>query len=133
VGLAMNQLGVSNVWCFNKDGKSWFGDLKNGKLKGEMMGLFYFLRIQYKLLKRRYSTSVASFCKRCGRDIHDFVVDDKVWKKVEKHIKYGYTLCYDCFCELCLKEDLPSVWKLERLGKKIWEIKEKGLVKIVRL
>ncbi len=88
------------------------------KLKGEMMGLFYFLRIQYKLLKRRYSTSVASFCKRCGRDIHDFAVDDKVWKKVEKHIKYGYTLCYDCFCELCLKEDLPSVWKLERLGKK---------------
>ena len=78
------------------------------------MGLFYFLRIQYKLLKRRYSTSVASFCKRCGRDIHDFVVEDKVWEKVEKHIKYGYTLCYDCFCELCLKEDLPSVWKLEK-------------------
>jgi len=24
---------VSNVWYFNKDGKSWFGDLKNGNHK----------------------------------------------------------------------------------------------------
>lgn len=24
---------ISDVWCFNKDGKSWFGDLKSGNKK----------------------------------------------------------------------------------------------------
>lgn len=24
---------VSDVWCFNKDGKTWFGDLKKGNKK----------------------------------------------------------------------------------------------------
>ncbi len=55
-----------------------------------------------------------SFCKECGRKVHDFSVDDKIWNKIEPHIKYGNVLCYDCFCEKCKKLMLPQVWKLKK-------------------
>ena len=44
--------------------------------------------------------------------MHDFIAPDDVWDIVEPHICYGYTLCYDCFCELCGELKLPPVWRL---------------------
>ncbi|MCK5614860.1 hypothetical protein KAR91_74045 [Candidatus Pacearchaeota archaeon] len=70
-----------------------------------------------KLLYRRYFT-IQGFCKECGRTVHDFVAPDDVWEKVEPHIKHGYILCYDCFCEKCKKLGLPTVWKLQELGER---------------
>jgi len=76
------------------------------------------LKVLYKLIKRKYRL-IPSFCKVCGRDVHDFYVDDKIWNKVSKHIKYGNindeVLCYDCFCELGKKENIFPEWKLVEL------------------
>ena len=78
------------------------------------MKLFYGLRVHFKLMLRKLKC-IPSFCKICGRDVHDFQVDDKIWDIIEKDIKYGTVLCYDCFCELCEKNGYPSVWKLDAL------------------
>ena len=76
------------------------------------MKLFYSIRILYKCFKvKHFSTN--SFCKECGRDVHDFIVDDEVWNKVDALIRYGHVLCYDCFCEKCRLLDLPVVWRLK--------------------
>lgn len=75
------------------------------------MRLFYWLRIKYKLTKRRFML-INSFCKHCGRDVHDFVADDEIWAKVEPLIKDGYILCYDCFVEKCKDARIQEVWKL---------------------
>ena len=75
------------------------------------INLFYYLRVSYKLFKRRYF-SINSFCKECGRDVHDFSVDNEVWEKVDKTIKRGHVLCYDCFCKKCDQLNLPTIWKL---------------------
>jgi hypothetical protein len=58
------------------------------------------LRVSYKLLRCRFRL-VPSFCKVCGRDVHDFIAPGDVWQKVEPLIKRGNVVCYDCFCELC--------------------------------
>ena len=63
------------------------------------MKLFYKIRIIYKITKSKLFC-INSFCKECGKDVHDFIVDDDVWEQIEPHIKYGHTLCYDCFCEM---------------------------------
>lgn len=76
--------------------------------------IFYYIRVPYKLLKRRYFL-INSFCKECGRDVHDFSVDDEVWEKVDKTIKRGHVLCYDCFCEKCEILNLSTVWKLKEI------------------
>ena len=79
--------------------------------------LFYKSRYLFKTLRRNifcYPTN--SFCKNCGRDIHDFIVSDEIWENVEPYISnYGHTLCYDCFCEICPKIGLSPVWRLEKL------------------
>lgn len=67
--------------------------------------------VLYKLVLRRFAL-INSFCRHCGRTVHDFSVPDDVWEQVAPHIKHGHTLCYDCFCEACAKRDLPSVWRL---------------------
>lgn len=54
-----------------------------------------------------------SFCKDCGRNVHDFIASDEIWKSIESTIKNGHVLCYDCFCEHCEKQGLPSVYRLE--------------------
>ena len=64
-----------------------------------------------KLFLRKFF-SLDSFCKHCGRKVHDFIVEDSVWEQVEPHIKFGHILCYDCFCEVCKKIGLPAVWRL---------------------
>lgn len=78
------------------------------------MRIFYWLRVSWKLFLRRFR-SINSFCKECGRDVHDFVVSDEIWNKVEPHIDRGYILCYDCFCEKCRRLRLPCVYKIAPL------------------
>ena len=78
------------------------------------MKLFYWFRVHYKLIKRKFKL-IDSFCRCCGKDVHDFVVEDNIWNRIESHIKHGNTLCYDCFCEYCKKVGLPVVWKLIKL------------------
>jgi len=71
------------------------------------------LRVRVKLWLRRVML-FDSFCKHCGRRVHDFIVPDDVWLKVQPSIRVGHVLCYDCFCEACLKVGLPGVGRLER-------------------
>ena len=81
-----------------------------------MRKFFCKLRVHYKLIKRKF-VCINSFCKECGVDVRDFSAPDEVWAKVEPEIKYGYTLCYNCFCDFCCKWKLPSCWKLDYLEK----------------
>ena len=75
-----------------------------------------FLRLCWKLFITRISLiHLESFCKVCGRTVHDFDAPDHIWGQVDPHIKYGHVLCYDCFCEICSKIGLPAVWKLEQI------------------
>jgi len=73
--------------------------------------MIHLVRVRWKLWLRR-RRPVASFCKHCGRDVHDYRAPDDVWEKVEPRIRHGYTLCYDCFCEECGKIGEQTVWDL---------------------
>jgi hypothetical protein len=70
------------------------------------------LRVALKMVLRKFRL-IPSFCRHCGRNVHDFVAPSEVWEKVDPHIKHGHTLCYDCFCEVCTKLGMPNVWRLE--------------------
>ena len=71
------------------------------------------LRVLIKLIWRKYSTDVPSFCKCCGIRIRDFSVPDLVWNKIEHLIPHdGNTLCYNCFSDYCGKVGLPRNWDL---------------------
>ena len=59
-----------------------------------------------------------AYCKHCGIIVHDFSAPDDIWEIVDRYIKYGHVLCYDCFCEFCWKLGLPRVWQLEELSDK---------------
>ncbi len=77
------------------------------------------LLVLYKLYTRKiFKICGPSYCKNCGRNIHDFSTSDEIWEKIEPYIKYGHVLCYDCFCEICSNIGLPSVWKLEEIKDK---------------
>ena len=77
---------------------------------------FHLLRIFLKLFKVRVlNLPTNSFCKRCGVDVRDFSVTDDIWKQIEPHIKYGYTLCYNCFSDIWHQLGNKSTWKLEEL------------------
>lgn len=76
-----------------------------------MIKIFYFIRVSYKLFKRKYFAT-NSFCKECGRYVNDFSVRDDIWDRVDKPIKRGHILCYDCFCKKCEQLNLPTVWEL---------------------
>jgi len=78
------------------------------------MKVFYKIRLYYKLIKRKFMV-VNTFCKECGRDVHDFKAPDWVWNEIEKGIRYGNVLCYDCFCRKCEEKGLPSVWQLKEV------------------
>lgn len=70
-------------------------------------------RVLLKLFRVRVlQLPTASFCKQCGRDVHDFIASDDVWEQVDRHIRWGHTLCYDCFCEVCGQIGLPVVWRI---------------------
>ena len=70
------------------------------------------IRLHMKLALARFFL-LDSFCKYCGRTVHDFIVPDDIWAKVRPLIQYGDVLCYDCFCEKCGMLGLPTVWQLE--------------------
>ncbi len=70
------------------------------------------LRVWLKLLLRQVF-AVQSFCKRCGRTVHDFIVPDIIWDEIATRTRWGHVLCYDCFCEICGEIGLPTVWKLD--------------------
>jgi len=72
------------------------------------------LLVLLKLLLKRFKC-LHSFCKVCGRDVHDFVVEDELWALIESDIKYGNVLCYDCFNELMNKKGIWITWKLEEI------------------
>ena len=77
------------------------------------MKAIYLVRVILKLFRCRVlHLSTQSFCKHCGRTVHDFSAPDEIWNLIDPHIKRGNTLCYDCFCELCSSLGLPSVWSL---------------------
>ena len=58
---------------------------------------------------------INSFCKECGRDVRDFYVADNIWRQIKPLIRYGNTLCYNCFCDKCRMIGLPSCWELSAL------------------
>lgn len=70
-------------------------------------------RLAVKLLLLRRFRAIPSFCKCCGRDVHDFIAPDEIWKQIGPHIPHGHVLCYDCFCAICAKLGLPDVYRLE--------------------
>lgn len=73
------------------------------------------LRIKARIklfLRDSMNLDLPSFCKECGRDVHDFIAPDDIWNRVDEHIKLGHVLCYDCFCEMCGFLGLPEVWNL---------------------
>lgn len=72
------------------------------------------LRLHARLVQRCFM-AVPSFCKRCGRTVHDYAAPDDVWRRVRPHIKHGDVLCYDCFCDVCQRAGLPAVWRLVSL------------------
>lgn len=73
--------------------------------------MYYWLRLHYKLLLKRLKV-VDSFCKVCGRDVHDFSAPADIWQQVSPRKNGDGVLCYDCFCERASKKGLPCVWKL---------------------
>lgn len=90
------------------------------------MKILCLLRICYKLIKRKFFL-VPSFCKKCGKDVHDFIVPDDIWDEINRHIKYGHVLCYNCFCEKCGELGLPSVWQLELSEEEKLKIFQKNM------
>lgn len=73
------------------------------------------IRLLLKLLARRFFR-LSSFCKRCGKTVHDFSAPEEIWRVIEKDIKHGHVLCYDCFCELCAVNNLPCVFEVSPIG-----------------
>ena len=78
------------------------------------------IRLAWKLFLRRFRC-IPSFCKKCGRDVHDFIAPDWAWETVRPFIKRGNrrlqpgeddVLCYDCFCTLCEQVDIWVTWRL---------------------
>ncbi len=83
------------------------------------------VRLYCKLFSRRVlGLHGPSYCRACGRTVHDFSAPDEIWRLVDPHIRYGHTLCYDCFCEICSMLGLPSVWRLEKMIER--QIQEQG-------
>ena len=60
------------------------------------------LRLFFKLIFKRFFL-FNEFCKACGRNVIGFYADDFLWRKVERFIKHGNVLCFDCFAKLCRK------------------------------
>ena len=81
-----------------------------------MIRIFYLFRIYIKFFGLKVlKLSIQSFCKECGRRVHDFVAPDLIWGKVDMYIKRGHVLCYDCFCEYCKRLGLPWIWELRSI------------------
>ena len=79
--------------------------------------LINYFHVIFKLFLVRFcNIHLASFCKKCGRQVRDFSVSDDIWEQVEPHIKYGHTLCYNCFCDIWYKKlGYRNTWELKIL------------------
>lgn len=53
-----------------------------------------------------YWNSVAGYCRSCGRQIHDYVVPNQIWKDVTGWKNGEGLLCYRCFCKLSDKKGI---------------------------
>jgi hypothetical protein len=82
-----------------------------GKVMSKCSSLSKSLLVHWKLALSKIMP-VNSFCKHCGRYVHDFIAPDKIWKEIEPYIRHGNTLCYDCFVELCNERGIFYVWYL---------------------
>jgi len=71
------------------------------------------LRLLFRKRFLKRFKAIDSTCDKCGRKIHDFIVDDEIWDEVIG--TENIVLCYDCFCEECEKKGVFPVWKLEKL------------------
>jgi len=69
------------------------------------------LRLHWKLFISEFCC-IDSFCKECGVKVRDFIADDEIWDLIEKDIKHGYVLCYNCFVDKCEKFNINTIWKL---------------------
>ena len=49
-------------------------------------------------------------CRRCGRDIHDFIIPNEIWNQVAKP---NDCFCYDCFCDLYEKKT-GQIWRMNQ-------------------
>ena len=73
--------------------------------------MYFWFRLHLKLFLKKYIL-IDSFCKVCGRTVHDFYVNDDIWEKVSPRKNGNGVLCYDCFCERSSEKGLPCVWEL---------------------
>lgn len=55
---------------------------------------------------------VPSFCKMCGRDVHDFDAPPDAWAAAVGDL--GTVRCYDCFAEACSRVGIDPHWTLSR-------------------
>jgi hypothetical protein len=55
------------------------------------------LRVWFKLLLSKIFF-IPSFCKRCGRWVHDYLFPDRIWNALVPEKYKKRVLCYDCFC-----------------------------------
>jgi len=49
-------------------------------------------------------------CRDCGRNVHDFGVENGLWMKVMGNLEGVW--CYDCFCDHA-DEKLGIKWRIE--------------------
>jgi len=59
---------------------------------------------------RTYLIYDCARCEDCGRNVHDFIVPDDLWREV-----YGSEagiLCYDCFCDRADRK-FHYKWRME--------------------
>lgn len=71
-------------------------------------------RVLFKLILRRFKL-IPSFCKICGCDVEDFIVEDELWSLIENDIRHGNVLCFNCFSKLIKRKTNINVFKLERI------------------
>jgi len=78
----------------------------------------YRLRVLVKTLLRDHLAmgAISSYCRDCGRNVHDFDAPDWAWQQVWGDS--GGVLCYDCFSERCHKLGIPPCWSLTNLRTK---------------
>jgi len=68
-----------------------------------------------KLLKTYPLIEDCARCRDCGRNVHDFIVPDKIWNIVIGR-DGGGVWCYDCFCNRA-DEKLGLKWRMELIEK----------------
>lgn len=71
-----------------------------------------YIRIQFKNIIKKFFL-IPSYCKDCGIDIHDFVVDNTLWNEIMDQNQQ--TVCYNCFCKRGNKKNIYNTYKLIKI------------------